>query len=51
MAEDKAVRLTLAIPAGAHSIRSDRDMIFEAISNRVANAVKIAPPGREVSVG
>ncbi|TXN22440.1 ATP-binding protein [Methylobacterium sp. WL9] len=51
MAEDKGVRLTLSIPAGAHAIRGDRDLIFEALSNLVDNAVKFTPPGGEVSLG
>lgn len=51
MAEEKGVRLTLSIPTGTHQIRGDRDLIFEALSNLIDNAVKFTPPGGTVSVG
>ncbi len=48
-AEDKGV--TLASRGVPHSVlRGDRDLLFEAISNMIDNAVKFTPPGGTVAV-
>jgi len=49
-AEEKGVRLTLAITAGLPAIRGDRDLCFEALSNLLDNALKFTPQGGAVSV-
>ena len=49
-AEEKGVRLTLAIADGLPTIRGDRDLCFEALSNLLDNALKFTPQGGAVSV-
>ncbi|WP_267359320.1 MULTISPECIES: ATP-binding protein [unclassified Methylobacterium] len=49
-AEEKGVRLTLAVADGLPTIRGDRDLCFEALSNLLDNALKFTPQGGAVSV-
>ena len=49
-AEEKEVRLTLAIADGLPAIQGDRDLCFEALSNLLDNALKFTPQGGAVSV-
>lgn len=51
VAEDKAVSLDVAVEAGIPPVEGDRDLLFEAVSNLVDNAVKFTPPGGRVRVG
>lgn len=51
IAEDKAVLLRAAVEAGLPPVDGDRDLLFEALSNLVENAVKFTPPGGAVRVG
>ncbi len=51
VAEDAGVALTVAVAAGAFAVEGDRDLLFEAVSNLIDNAVKFTPPGGTVRVG
>ena len=50
LAEEKGVSLTKA-EDGAVRVNGDRDLVFEAVSNLLDNAVKFTPPGGSVRVG
>jgi len=47
LAEDKGVRLALECEP-LPEIRADRELLFEALSNLVGNAIKFTPPGGQV---
>lgn len=49
-AEDKRVVLKLAIAPAVKPIHGDRDLLFEALSNLVENAVKFTPEGGRVRI-
>ncbi|NEU12718.1 HAMP domain-containing protein [Methylobacterium sp. BTF04] len=51
VAEEKGVSLRFLPPDAVPSIEGDRDLLFEALSNLVENAVKFTPPGGEVRIG
>ena len=51
VAEEKGVMLRLLPPDAIPAIKGDRDLLFEALSNLVENAVKFTPPGGEVRIG
>lgn len=51
VAEDKEVALTVTVATGAFAVEGDRDLLFEAVSNLIDNAVKFTPPGGTVRVG
>ena len=51
VAEQRGVGLTVSISPGAHTIRGDRDLCFEALSNLLDNALKFTPRGGVVRVG
>lgn len=50
-AEDKGVVLALAVGSAVPPIHGDRDLLFEAVSNLVENAVKFTPAGGRVRIG
>jgi signal transduction histidine kinase len=47
LADDRGLVLVTEV-SPAPSIRADRELLFEALSNLVGNAVKFTPPGGEV---
>ena len=49
IAEDKGVILRVETPGGA-CVRGDRDLLFEAVTNLVDNAVKFTPEGGRVEL-
>jgi signal transduction histidine kinase len=49
IAEDKGITLQIAV-ADEQTVRGDRDLLFEAITNLVDNAVKFTPEGGRVEV-
>jgi signal transduction histidine kinase len=49
MAEDKGIVLRVEIPAGA-MVQGDCDLLFEAVTNLVDNAVKFTPEGGRVEL-
>jgi PAS domain S-box-containing protein len=49
IAEDKGVALRVKTPEGA-CVRGDRDLLFEAVTNLVDNAVKFTPEGGHVEL-
>jgi signal transduction histidine kinase len=49
VAEDKGVTLRVETPAGA-TVHGDRDLLFEAVTNLVDNAVKFTPEGGRVQL-
>ena len=51
VAEEKGVALCLLAPDVVPVVEGDRDLLFEALSNLVDNAVKFTPPGGEVRIG
>lgn len=51
VADDKDIALDVAVEAGIPSIDADRDLLFEALSNLVENAVKFTPPGGQIRIG
>lgn len=51
LAEDKRVAFTLELPAVPVPLRADGDLLFEAISNLVDNAIKFTPAGGRVRLG
>ncbi|TGD97442.1 sensor histidine kinase [Methylobacterium nonmethylotrophicum] len=53
VAEDKGVALAVAVDEGAgrSPVEGDRDLLFEAVSNLIDNAVKFTPAGGSVRVG
>ncbi len=50
VAEDKDVALSLAVAPGLPPVEGDRDLLFEAVSNLIDNAVKFTPAGGTVRV-
>ena len=50
LAEEKSQRLTLEL-APLRTIRGDRQLLVEAFSNLVANAIKFTPEGGTVAIG
>jgi signal transduction histidine kinase len=46
--KDIEVRLTSALARTAASLEGDRDLLFQALSNLLDNAIKYSPPGSEV---
>jgi signal transduction histidine kinase len=51
LAEEKAIAVTVLVEEGSHLVRGDRDLIFEALSNLLDNAVKFTPEEGRVAVG
>ena len=51
VAEDRGVALVVAVEAGMPAVAGDRDLLFEAMSNLVENAVKFTPTGGQVRIG
>ncbi len=49
VAEEKGVTLRVETPAGA-TVHGDRDLLFEAVTNLVDNAVKFTPEGGRVQL-
>jgi signal transduction histidine kinase len=49
LAEDKRVQLHLTLEP-LPKVRADRELLFEAISNLVSNAIKFTPPGGNVQL-
>uniref|UniRef100_UPI00258C8D2F sensor histidine kinase n=1 Tax=uncultured Methylobacterium sp. TaxID=157278 RepID=UPI00258C8D2F len=50
VAEDKDVALALAVDSGLPPVEGDRDLLFEAVSNLIDNAVKFTPASGTVRV-
>jgi len=49
LAEEKSINLRCDIP-GAIEVRGDRNLLFQAITNLLDNAIKYTPAGGEVSI-
>lgn len=50
IAEDKQIKLSVQIE-GRFEVRGDRDLLFEAVTNLVDNAVKFTPAGGSIQIG
>ena len=50
LAEDKGITFTLELPGALPLLSADGDLLFEAISNLVDNAIKFTPAGGRVAV-
>jgi len=50
LAEDKHVAFALELPTALAPLRADGDLLFEAISNLVDNAIKFTPAGGRVGL-
>ncbi|SFL65702.1 sensor histidine kinase [Methylorubrum salsuginis] len=48
VAEDKEIALSVTTEPGIPPVAGDRDLLFEAVSNLVENAVKFTPPGGRI---
>ncbi|MEG1042202.1 MAG: HAMP domain-containing sensor histidine kinase [Pseudomonas sp.] len=48
LAEDGDIRLDLALPAQLPALIGDRELLFEALSNLLGNAIKFTPSGGQV---
>jgi signal transduction histidine kinase len=50
LAEDRGVELQLQI-RDARAVLADRELLFEAVSNLLGNAIKFTPPGGTIRLG
>ncbi len=50
-AEEKSVRLEVAVDPGAPRVLADPDRLQQALANLVANALRFSPPGGVVTLG
>jgi signal transduction histidine kinase len=50
LAEDKHIALTIELPPTLVAVRADGDLLFEAISNLVDNAIKFTPSGGRIAM-
>ncbi len=50
LAEDKRIEFTVELPAALVAVSADGDLLFEAISNLVDNAIKFTPAGGHVAL-